>query len=119
MAENNIHYPEGSLLARKDKKLSQTQLAKQLSTSIFVISRYERGEMTPSIDNAKKLAGLLDTTVGYLLGETSDRDLLKDPAMLRRLIAISELPEKERDHVLYNLDAVIRDYKTRMAYAAG
>ena len=57
---------------RKGKKMSQTDLAKKLSTSVSVISRYERDEMAPSIETAKRLAGLLDTTVGYLLGETED-----------------------------------------------
>ncbi|MGQ1892058.1 helix-turn-helix domain-containing protein [Thermophagus sp. OGC60D27] len=36
-----------------ERKLSQTDLAKQLKTSVSVISRYERDEMTPSIDAAK------------------------------------------------------------------
>lgn len=94
-------------------------LARELGVHHSLVGKYERDEVKPSIDVGQRLAKALDTTVGYLLGETADRDLLKDPAMLRRLIAISELPDEERDHVLYNLDAVIRDYKTRMAYAAG
>ena len=102
---------------REAKKWSQAGLAKALGVHHSLIGKYERDEVKPSIDVGQRLAKALDTTVGYLLGETADRDLLKDPAMLHRLIAISELPEEERDHVLYNLDAVIRDYKTRRAYA--
>jgi len=41
-------------------------------------------EMIPSIEAAKKLAKILDTTVGYLLGETDQADLFKDPKMLQR-----------------------------------
>ena len=103
---------------RKDKGLSQTQLAKQLDTSISVISRYERGEMTPSIANAKRLAELLDTTVGYLLGESEETDALKDPAMLKRLNAINSLPVKEKEALLLNIDAFLRDYKTRQSYTS-
>jgi hypothetical protein len=33
--------------------------------------------MTPSIDTAKNLAALLETTVGYLLGENENADLFK------------------------------------------
>lgn len=98
---------------RKGKNLSQPQLAKQLSTSIAVISRYERDEMTPSIDNAKRLAGLLGTTVGYLLGENEDADLLKDPSMVQRFRDILTLKDKEREHVLFALDAMIRDVKMK------
>jgi len=103
---------------RKEQKLSQTELATQLGTSISVISRYERGEMTPSIDNAKKLAGLLNTTVGYLLGENDNADLLKDPDMVSRFKDILALRDKEREHVLFALDAMIRDVKLRELTAA-
>lgn len=102
---------------RKEKKLSQTALAKQLNTSISVISRYERDEMIPSIDVAKKLADLLNTTVGYLLGETDETDIFKDPDMLRRLTDLKELNPTERQHILFALDAMLRDAKTRKAYA--
>ena len=53
--------------------------------------------MTPSIEAAKKLAKILDTTVGYLLGENEQSDLFKDPAMLKRFQDIATLPEKERN----------------------
>lgn len=103
---------------RKGKGLSQTQLAKQLGTSISVISRYERGEMVPSIASAKSLAELLNTTVGYLLGEAGEADALKDPAMLKRLNDINSLPPKEKEALLLNIDAFLRDAKTRKAYAS-
>jgi transcriptional regulator with XRE-family HTH domain len=62
---------------RKEQKMSQTDLAKQLNTSISVISRYERDEMIPSISAARRLAEILKTSVGYLLGETEDLKSLK------------------------------------------
>jgi len=37
--------------------------------------------------------------------------------MLRRLKEINSLPEEEKQHVLYNLDAVLRDARTRQTYA--
>jgi transcriptional regulator with XRE-family HTH domain len=81
-----------------------------------VIGRYERDEMTPSIEVAKKIAGYLNTTVGYLLGETEETDLFKDPDMLDRLNDIVELPEKEKEALLMSVDAFLRDAKTRKAY---
>ena len=98
---------------RKEKKLSQTELAKQLNTSVSVISRYERDEMTPSIDAAKKLANILETTVGYLLGETEEQNLFKDPAMLQRLNDISSFSQEDQEHILYTLDALIKNVKLK------
>ena len=53
-------------------------LSKLLGTSYTVIGKYERDEMKPSIDVAKRLAKLLDTTVGYLLGESKDMNVLRE-----------------------------------------
>ena len=105
----------GSKIAalRKAKKISQGELAKQLNTSTSVIGRYERDEMTPSIDAAKKLAKLLETTVGYLLGETAQENLFKNPDMLRRLNDIEEMDEEDRSHVLFAIDALIQKVKLR------
>jgi len=102
---------------RKEKKFSQTDLAKKLNTSVSVVSRYERDEMTPSVEVARKIASLLDTTVGYLLGETDQENLFKDPQMLRRFNEIENMQPRDREHILYTLDAMIRDVKTRKAYS--
>ena len=70
---------------REAKKISQSELARLLNTNHSIIGKYERDEVKPTIDVVKKLAEGLDTTVGYLLGETQDVNILKDPAMLKRL----------------------------------
>jgi len=96
---------------RKAKKLSQKELAKIFVTSHTTIGKYERDEMIPSIEAAKKLAKILDTTVGYLLGETEQADLFKDPKMLKRLQDILNLPEKEKESLLLNIDHFIKAAK--------
>ena len=101
---------------REEKALSQQKLANELNTSHSVIGRYERDEMTPSIDVAKNMAQILDTTVGYLLGELEGSDTFKDPAMLQRLNDINNLSEEEKNCVLFSIDAILRDAKTRQAY---
>lgn len=104
--------------SRKEKGYSQSQLAKMLSTNHSVIGKYERDEVIPSIEVVKKLAKLIDTTVAYLIGETENDGLFKSPDMLRRLKEINDLPDDVKKHILYNLDAVLRDAKTRQAYAS-
>ena len=96
---------------RKAKNLSQKELAKIFNTSHTTIGKYERDEMVPSIEAAKKLAQILDTTVGYLLGENEQSDLFKDKKMLQRLQDIAKLPEKERSSILLTLDHFIKSAK--------
>ncbi len=92
---------------RKLKKISQSELAKRLSTATSVIGKYERDEINPSIEAAKKLSKILDTTVGYLLGETEEINILRDPKMLKRWNDIEKMNDKNKEHALFAIDAVI------------
>jgi hypothetical protein len=56
------------------------------------------------------LAKILDTTVGYLLGET-EQDLFKDKKMLQRLQDIASMPEKEKNSILLTIDNFIKAVK--------
>ena len=79
-----------------------------------MIGRYERDEMTSSIEAARKLAKILNTTVGYLLGENEDSELFKDKKMLQRLQDVMKLPEKERSSILLTLDHFIKASKINL-----
>jgi len=96
---------------REAKDLSQAELAKKINSYHSIIGKYERDEVKPTIDVVKKLAEVLDTTAGYLLGETEDRELLKDPSMLKRLNDIAKFPEQDKNCILYALDAMINNVK--------
>jgi len=47
------------------------------------------------------------------LGETEDRELLKDPSMMKRLNDIAKFPELDKTHILYALDAMINNVKLK------
>ncbi|MTB38012.1 helix-turn-helix transcriptional regulator [Streptococcus uberis] len=53
---------------RKQKKLTQKQLAKKIGVASLSISRWENGERTPKPDMARLLANEFDVTIPYLLG---------------------------------------------------
>ena len=73
--------------------------------------------MTPSVEVAKKMAELLETTVGYLLGEVNQTDTLKDPVMLKRLQQINGLPEEDKHCILYAIDNLLASANTKLSYA--
>jgi transcriptional regulator with XRE-family HTH domain len=101
---------------REAKNLSQSELAKLLNTNHSIIGKYERDEVKPTIDVVKRLADELETTVGYLLGETKQVNLLKNPAMLKRLNDIEALPDEDKHCILYAIDGLLRDAKAKHAY---
>ena len=53
---------------RKEKKVSQEELADVLMTSRQAISKWERGESDPDIDRLKDLAVYFGVSIDYLLG---------------------------------------------------
>lgn len=98
---------------REAKGFSQSEFARQINAHHSIIGRYERDEVKPTIDVVKRLADTLDTTVGYLLGESEDRNLLKDPAMLKRLNDISTFSNTEKEHIFFAIDAMIKSVKLK------
>lgn len=53
---------------RKEKKLTQKELADYLGINEKTISRWENGESTIKSDKAQELADYFGVSVGYLLG---------------------------------------------------
>lgn len=103
---------------RDDLGLSQSKLAKAVGVHHSIIGRYERDEAKPTINVVIAIAKALNTTVGYLLGENEDAELFQDPAMLKRFKDIIQLNADDRSALLKNIDAILRDAKTRQAYAS-
>ena len=102
---------------RKDRGWSQPQLGKQIGTSGAIVGRYERGEMTPSIEVAVKVARAFRVTLDALVADSKLPDILGDQAMLERWQALDALPSGERQRILDVLDSLIRDAQARIAYA--
>ena len=109
-------FGERITLVRKQLKYSQDDLAKRVGTSAPIIGRYERNEIKPSIEIAKKIADELGVTVDYLLGG-SDKMVL-DKKLMKRIEDIEALPDKEKEKIFDYIDMVIRDLKIKKAHAA-
>lgn len=64
-------------------KLSQKEVASVLGVSPAVISNYENGERTPSVEILMSLASIYHCSTDYLLGLSKDKnDKLIDCSML-------------------------------------
>lgn len=85
---------------RKDRTLTQQQLAELIGVKNSVISFYEVGERMPSPDALRKLALALHTTTDYLLGidrgATVDVSGLDEQDRLAVQMIIGRLREKNK-----------------------
>ncbi|SEC57054.1 DNA-binding transcriptional regulator, XRE-family HTH domain [Tenacibaculum sp. MAR_2009_124] len=95
---------------RKQLKLSQNELGKRAGTSGDIIGRYERDEVKPSIEVAAKIADVLDVSLDFLLGKVNVK---VDNSILKRVIEVQQMDNKDKEHILYTLDALIKNVKLK------
>lgn len=106
---------EHILILRKKHNLSQAALGKLVDTSGDIIGRYERDIMTPSIEVIMKIADALDVSIDFLVGKTT---LELDTNVLKRVEEVSKLNGEEKEKIFMVIDALIRDFKAKKAYAS-
>jgi len=92
---------------RKEKELNRDELGKAVGTSGAIIGRYERNEITPSVEVAAKIADALDVSLDYLVGNTTV--LVKDKKMLYRLELLDKIAEEDRNTILRVVDAFLKE----------
>ncbi len=102
-------------LVRKQKKLSQNELGKLADVSGDIVGKYERNEMKPSIETARRLANALNVTLDYLVGDSDT--ILFDRDITKRIEAIIAMDGDDREALFKIIDAYIRDFKAKKAYA--
>jgi transcriptional regulator with XRE-family HTH domain len=102
----------GSRLAsiRKEKKISQSDLATGVGLHTNALGRYERGEAIPSVEVAARIAKTLDVSLDYL-SELTNNEL--NSTTLTRINEITSMSDEEQKQIYMIVDALIRDYKAK------
>jgi transcriptional regulator with XRE-family HTH domain len=96
--------------ARKDKNLSQQELAKISDVHYSNIGRYERGDAKPSAEVLNRIAQALDTSPDYLInGTLQDKaeSSISDAELLNQFRKVENLPEDKKRLVKEFLDAFL------------
>ena len=108
----------GKIIAnlRANKGWSQTELADTSGVSRVMIGKYERGDASPSIEAAKKIADAFGVSLDQLVGEGINADF--DKQTLKRMKAILRLEENKKLTLFDLIDTYIRDAQARKAYAS-
>ena len=101
---------------KKAKKMSQIELAKITGISRDAISKYERGDVSPSVEYAKRIAQALGVSLDYLVSDSEQEEVLDNEAV-KRIKNIQALPQTEKEKVFSVIDALVRDFKAKQAYS--
>lgn len=67
---------------RKQKRMSQTELAKSAGVSQTTVTAWETGKAEPSSSAVARLADIFNVTTDYLLGRPSKQETKKDDVEL-------------------------------------
>ena len=103
--------PERLISLRKDKGLTQQQMADAIGIHVNSLKKYESSQAQPSLDVLKKIALSLHVSTDFLLFDEHER-VPKDNFALQ-FEAISQLPDDEQLIVREVLDSLIIKYQTR------
>jgi transcriptional regulator with XRE-family HTH domain len=99
---------------RTEKKLNREKLGKLIGTSGAIIGMYERGDRTPSVEIARKIATALEISLDFLVGNTDTRI---NTDVLGKIQQIQELPQEDKFHLFYLIDNVLQNVRAKQAFA--
>jgi transcriptional regulator with XRE-family HTH domain len=94
---------------RRERGITQVELAEAIGSIQVVISNYERGKARPYADTVARIAEALGVTTDELLGRTPlpESGLQRSRRFLRRLKLVEELPRRDQDALLRTIDAFL------------
>lgn len=95
---------------RKEKGITQKELAERLDVTQSVVSDYENGVMRLHGEVIAQLTSILGVSADELLGlkpETQSAVAMKNRRLARRLHAIERLSKRDQDALLRTIDAFV------------
>jgi transcriptional regulator with XRE-family HTH domain len=107
--------PLGDRIARlrKERGLSQTELAERIGIIQALVSDYENGKLRLTAEMAVRFAQALEVTTDDLLQPSGKRRTLKPSRkVLRRLEEIEALPSHHQQTVLKTIDTMLKGLKS-------
>jgi len=98
---------------RKERGLSQGELAELSGLNLNDVSRYERGAVSPTLENFVKIAESLQVSADALLfdGQPPAPEEPRNLKLWARLLDIESFDKPDQDAVLRLIDAMIAKRK--------
>lgn len=99
---------------RKNRGLSQNQLAEIIGINTAHLSRLENDRYQPSVEVLKKLADALQVSADYLLSGTDDEAeeiKIQDQSFADKIRLLDSLDGKEKETVINVIDAMLTKKK--------
>jgi transcriptional regulator with XRE-family HTH domain len=99
---------------RKQKGLSQGELAKTIGVTAAHLSRLENNRYQPSVDVLKKLADTLQVSTDYLLNDVDDEPKeirIQDQSFANKIRLLDSLEGKDKEAIEHIIDSIVTKKK--------
>lgn len=93
---------------RKERKLSQNQLAKKAGIAQATLSAIESSTKSPAVDTVEKLADALECSISELLGEKQDGQIFLSDRQQYLLELYSQLNDAGQDFLLSQAESILQ-----------
>jgi transcriptional regulator with XRE-family HTH domain len=103
-------------MLRMAKHYTQDDLGQMCGVTRQMIGKYERDQVISSTEILQKLAEALKVSPDYLLSDdvNNEASTFGDKALRRYFEEIDKMSDKEREHVKFILNAVVKNEKNRL-----
>ena len=105
------HFSQRLATLRKEKSLTQQQLADRIQSHVQQLKRYEAGSSQPTLDVIRKLAVVLGVTSDQLLFGKNERG--PDEELRLQFEAVSQFNAEEKQVVRSLLEGMILKHEAR------
>jgi transcriptional regulator with XRE-family HTH domain len=99
---------------RKERGITQVEMAKKLKTTQSIYSRYERADVRLYVDTMLRIAQILGVTPNDLFGVTKSNNDALEPVehaipkrILRRLRGAENLTRTQQDSLILVIDSIV------------
>ena len=108
---------------RKDRRLTQQQLAELLDVQQRVVSRWETGVAKPHLNHIVHLAKVLEVSLDRLVfadedGHTESTFEIRNRRLKELCIQVDELDQADQDVICHVMVSLIRKERVRQAVAS-
>lgn len=99
---------------RKEKGLSQKNVAERINSDSSYINRIETGKLNPSIAAVDRIAVALECTIDQLVKGKDEAEVhIKDKTLAERVRLLDAMDEDDRKAITHLIDALLTKKKIR------
>jgi transcriptional regulator with XRE-family HTH domain len=112
--KNNNHLGKNIRQLRKQKGLTQVELAKILDCSQPIITTYENGQKKPSVSTLARLAEALGVSIDHVVGASipiKAGEKIKNPKLWKKFAQLDELADTDKRAVFRMIDGLLAQKK--------